>query len=116
MNWNLSARVLIFSLLGLLSGRAQEPVDFAKSIQPVFETSCLSCHGPEKQKGKLRLDLKESALKQGNPDSVITPGDAARQLYRRIILPEDDDDQMPNKAKPLPKAQTDLVRDWINQK
>jgi hypothetical protein len=104
------------ALLGLLPARAQEKVDFAKSIGPIFEASCLECHGPEKQKGKLRLDLKESALKQDDPDHVITRGDAGKsELYRRITLPADDDDRMPNKGKPLTKTQTDLIRDWINQ-
>ena len=37
-------------------------VDFATQIQPILESSCYSCHGPEKQKGKLRLDLKDKVI------------------------------------------------------
>ena len=31
--------------------------DFAKEIGPVLAKNCIECHGPEKQKGKLRLDI-----------------------------------------------------------
>jgi hypothetical protein len=37
------------------------------------------------------------------------------EIYRRIILPKGNDDVMPNEGEPLTKAQTDLIRDWINQ-
>ncbi|MHB8521616.1 MAG: c-type cytochrome domain-containing protein [Limisphaerales bacterium] len=96
--------------------RGEQKVDFAKDLQPLFEQTCISCHGPDKQKGKLRLDSKEAVLKGGKDGPVIVPGQAAKsELYRRITLPAGDDDIMPQKASPLIKAQTDLVRDWINQ-
>jgi len=47
---------------------------------------------------------------------VIEPGNADKsEVYRRITLPADNDDVMPNKGDKLTKAQTDLIRDWINQ-
>src|SRR5882724_837536 len=104
------------SWLGLMPGVARGKVDFSRSIGPIFEASCLECHGPEKQKGKLRLDLRERALKQGDPGEVIALGVAGKsELYRRITLPDGDEDRMPNKGKSLTKEQTDLIRDWINE-
>jgi mono/diheme cytochrome c family protein len=91
-------------------------VDFATQVSPIFDKSCISCHGPEKQKGHLRLDSKAAALKGGEDGIVLIAGDAAKSdLYRRIILAEGSDDVMPNKGDVLTKAQTDLIRDWINQ-
>jgi mono/diheme cytochrome c family protein len=91
-------------------------VDFLKDIQPIFQKSCIECHGPDKQKGKLRLDNKEAALKGGEDGPAIIPKDAAKSdLYRRITLPKSSDDVMPNKGELLTKEQTDLIRDWINQ-
>jgi mono/diheme cytochrome c family protein len=91
-------------------------VDFGAQVYPIFEKSCISCHGPEKQKGHLRLDSKAAAFKGGEDGVVLISGNAAKSdLYRRIILPEGSDDVMPNKGDPLTKAQTDLIRDWINQ-
>ena len=47
---------------------------------------------------------------------VIVPGKADEsEVYRRIRLPAGNDDVMPNKGDLLTKAQTDLIRDWINQ-
>jgi mono/diheme cytochrome c family protein len=97
-------------------GRAEDKVDFAKQIQPILRQNCVKCHGPEKQKGKLRLDSKEVAMKGGKDGVVIVAGDADKsELYRRIILPKGHDDIMPNEGDPLSKEQTDLVRVWINQ-
>lgn len=104
------------SLFAVSASAADKKVDFVKDIQPIFEKSCVQCHGAEKQKGGLRLDTKEGAMKGGNDTVSIRPGDAAKSdLYRRITLPKDDDDVMPSKGDLLTKAQTDLVRDWINQ-
>lgn len=110
--------ILIVAALVYGSGaaRSADKVDFARDIQPILEKSCVECHGPEKPKGKLRLDSKEGALKGGNNGVVVVPGKADESdVYRRIILPADHDDVMPNKGDKLTKAQTDLIRDWINQ-
>src|SRR5215213_4088835 len=45
---------------------SQVKVDFARDIQPIFERSCLSCHGPQRPKSGFRLDSRESALKGGD--------------------------------------------------
>ncbi|MDB6056252.1 MAG: hypothetical protein JWO95_96 [Verrucomicrobiales bacterium] len=104
---------LVFLALPAL---ADTKVDFAKQIQPIFEKSCIKCHGPEKQKGGLRLDQKAAALKGGKDAVSIIPSDAAKSdLYRRITLPDGSDDVMPNQGSLLSKAETDLIRDWINQ-
>ena len=95
----------------LSSVRAE--VDFAKQVAPVLEQHCLSCHGPEKKKGKLRLDLRAEAFKNAE---VIVAGKAAdSDLYKRVLLPKDDEDRMPNEGEPLAKEQQDLLRDWINE-
>lgn len=106
------------SLLSLsaLSLPADDKVDFVKDIVPIFQKTCIECHGPEKQKGKLRLDQKESVFKRAGDVQAVVPGDLEKSdLYRRVILPKDHDDIMPNKGEPLSKAQTDLIRDWIKQ-
>lgn len=106
--------VLLWGLIG--SARAQKKVDFAKEIQPIFQQHCVKCHGPEKQKADMRLDSKTAAMKGGKDGVVIVPGNADKsEMVRRIRLPKSDDDRMPNEGEPLSKAQTDLIRDWINQ-
>jgi hypothetical protein len=110
--------VLVLTLFGfvLKSVAADDKVDFKKDIRPILDQNCLKCHGEEKQKGKLRLDSREAALKGGKAGPALAAGDAAKsELYRRITLPKDDDDFMPSEGEPLSKAQLDLIRDWIAQ-
>jgi len=95
---------------------ADTKVDFTKEILPVLRENCFKCHGAEKQKGKLRLDSKEAALKGGKGGPAYVAGDAAKSdLVRRVLLPKSDDDFMPSEGEPLTKAQIELMREWINQ-
>src|SRR6266536_3227769 len=104
------------ALLAHGPARAADKVDFAKQILPILQQNCIKCHGEEKQKGKLRLDSKEAAMKGGKDGVVIVAGDADKsEMYRRITLPKGNDDVMPNEGDPLTKEQIDLIRDWINQ-
>src|SRR4051794_21046112 len=52
---------------------AEKQIDFAQDIKPIFEKSCIKCHGPEKPKSKFRLDNRASALKGGedNTEDII---------------------------------------------
>jgi len=92
------------------NGRA-EKVDFAKSIQGIFEARCIDCHGPKKQKGDLRLDSQEAALAE-----VIKPGKSGEsELYKHISLPADHEDIMPAKGDPLTKEQIATIKQWIDE-
>src|SRR3954451_14336116 len=83
---------------GALTARAEDKVDFAKQIEPIFKETCYSCHGPEKQKGKLRLDTPAAFAKGGESGPVVVAGDPAKiDLHRRITLLHDHDDIIPPK-------------------
>lgn len=93
-------------------------VTFAKDIKPLFEKSCFKCHGPEKQKGKLRLDSLEATLKGGENAPNIVKGDSAKStLVAAIARLGDEDDFMPpkDKGEPFTAEQVGLVRAWIDQ-
>jgi hypothetical protein len=108
--------VLILAIMGTRALHADEKVDFVVEIQPILREACVDCHGPEKQKGKLRLDTREALLKGGEDGPVIEPGNPAKSdLFRRLTLPEDDDDVMPPKGKTahLTAVQIERARRWI---
>jgi cytochrome c5 len=93
-------------------------VTYAKDIQPIFEKTCYKCHGPEKQKGKMRLDSLQAALKGSENGKVIEPGNSAKSvLVANVSRIGDEDDWMPptDKGEPLTKAQVGLIRAWIDQ-
>jgi hypothetical protein len=96
--------------------RAEDKVDFAKQIRPIMADSCYKCHGEKKQKGKLRLDSLAAFQAGGKDGKVIEPGNPDKsELYRRIILPKDDDDVMPPEGDPVPKDKIALIKTWIAQ-
>ena len=60
----ISRLFLLLSLLPVMAYPSEEA--FKQYIQPILETRCVSCHGPERQKGGLHLDTLEGALKGGD--------------------------------------------------
>jgi mono/diheme cytochrome c family protein len=90
---------------------------FDKDIKPIFEKSCVKCHGAEKQKGKLRLDSLEASLKGGENGESIVKGSSAKSPLVHTIARLDPDSAMPpdGKGDPLTKEQIGIVRAWIDQ-
>ena len=93
----------------------QEAIVYSDVIQPILQTRCYSCHGKNKQKGKLRMDDSLRLMKGGKDGPVIMPGNAEKsELAKRLSLPRDDDDHMPPKEKPQPTEQEiALIHWWI---
>lgn len=93
------------------------PVDFAKDIQPILETSCLRCHGAVKPKGGLRLDNREAVLRGGASGSAIFPGRSAESRLIHAVARLDAETQMPpaGKGEPLTAEQVGRLRAWIDQ-
>jgi mono/diheme cytochrome c family protein len=119
----------------------KQGVTYANDIQPLFEASCVRCHGEERQKGQLRLDNVESTLKGGKDGKIVVIGDSKKSLLVAAAAQIDDDTAMPPKHRPggpggpppdghgesggpggfgpPPKAltaeQVGLIRAWIDQ-
>jgi hypothetical protein len=90
--------------------------DFAQQVQPLLAKHCLECHGPDKQKGSFRLDLKQAALKGGDSGPAILPGNSAESpLIAHISAPIDDAMAMPPKGPRLANSDVSLLRQWIDQ-
>ncbi len=93
---------------------AADSATYANDVQPIIADRCVSCHGPEKQKGELRLDSPEAILKGGKNGLILYAGKPEKStLYTLTILAKGDDDVMPAKGDPLTQNQTDRIRDWI---
>jgi len=96
---------------------SDEETELYKSkIQPIFEASCVECHGASKKKGNLRLDDLSQAFAGDSADWVIQPGNAAAShLVKLIELPDWDPDHMPEGDDSLPVEQIALIRLWIDR-
>ena len=93
---------------------AAQKAEYAKVIQPMFDAHCVSCHGPKKEKGKLRLDTLEATLKGGkNPTFVIGKPNSS-MLLARVFLERTAGDVMPPKdEKPMSEKQKEALYAFV---
>lgn len=94
----------------------QEAFVYQNAIQPLLQARCYTCHGSEKQKGKLRLDQEDYILKGGEDGNTVIIGKAEEsELIRRLLLPLDHKDHMVPKEKPqLTENEINLLKWWID--
>ncbi|HEX8914079.1 MAG TPA: c-type cytochrome domain-containing protein [Humisphaera sp.] len=93
-----------------------QKVSFARDVAPILLAQCQTCHGPEKAKGKYRVDTYDRLMTPGSSgDASVTPGASDRSALYKLLVTHDADERMPKKADPLPKAQTEAIRLWIAQ-
>ncbi|MEO7961024.1 MAG: c-type cytochrome domain-containing protein [Ginsengibacter sp.] len=90
-----------------------EAILYDDAVKPLLQARCYSCHGPSKQKGKLRLDSPEFILTGGEDGKAIVPGKPGEgELLRRLLLPIDNEDHMPPKEKTQLSATEIEILDW----
>ncbi len=106
----------MISLLGLSCDVSAAP-DFVREVRPIFEKSCLPCHGPQKQKSGYRLDVRDIAFKGGESGkAAIVAHDAKNSPLFRYISGAEPEMAMPPKESNVPRltaAQVATVRAWI---
>ena len=94
---------------------ASETEFFEQRIRPVLVEHCQSCHGPEKQKGDLRLDSRASLLKGGETGPAVIPGNPDASLLLKAISHADPELAMPPRkarlADPIPSDFAQWIRD-----
>jgi mono/diheme cytochrome c family protein len=100
------------------ASRAEEQptqIDFDRDVKPVFAKHCISCHGPDKQRGDFRLDRKLDALRGGESGASIHPRKAADSPLLRRVTSTDKDTMMPPKGERLSEAEVATLKLWIEQ-
>ena len=88
---------------------------FHEKIQPLFEKHCVSCHGPDKAKGKLRLDQPDDLRDLTRDFPLVVAGQPQESLLLELVmLGPDEDDRMPPPEEPGLSAEelTDLEA-WV---
>jgi uncharacterized membrane protein len=88
---------------------------YADVVAPIFQQHCYACHGPDKQKGKLRLDEPGFILTGSKNGAVINAGNPQEsELMERLRLPVGDEHHMPPKEKAQPdQRRLNLIAHWI---
>ncbi len=87
-------------------------IDFNRDVRPIFEGTCLECHGPKSAKEGFRVDEKETLL------AYVEPGDLeSSSLWSDYLVTTDEDMKMPptEHNKPLTGAQLATIKLWIEE-
>ena len=94
---------LIFALFAF-GLKADE--EFTRKIRPFLNTYCISCHGPEKQKGKIRFDRLTASMSDRKE----------AELWMRMLEAMEFGEMPSDSAKKFPaKAEARLVQGWISR-
>jgi len=118
----LPAAVLV---IGVVAAPAADPpklpppaagkVGFDADVKPVLAAQCFKCHGPDKQKGGLRLDSRAAALEGGNSGPAFVPGKSSDSKLIHAAVGTDPDLKMPPTGPALSAEQVGKLRAWIDQ-
>lgn len=116
-------------LAGALAAQAAQPevaplpapaafkVDYLRDIKPIFDRSCLRCHGQERPKSDFSLTTREALLRGGAEGKAVLPGNSAQSplvhyvagLVPDMVMPP------PGKAPPVSAQELAMIRAWIDQ-
>src|SRR5262245_6511778 len=107
-------RTAAWLTLGLLAGTAAAaPPDefFERDVRPRLVAHCETCHGPDKQKGGVRLDSREAVLTGGGRGPAAVPG--KRDESRLIaVINHGGELKMPPTGK-LPDRDIATLTRWV---
>ena len=106
--------------LALLSPcRAAEAPDshaaefFEKNVRPVLADNCISCHGPNKTRGGLRLDSKAGLLKGADNGPVVVPGDPDKSSLIHAVRQDGDTKMPPAPREKLAPEAVEALTEWV---
>jgi hypothetical protein len=99
----------------LLPQASSRPVLFSQDIRPVLEARCVQCHGRGRDKGRLRIDTRESLLEGGDSGPAVKVGKSGESLLIELVSGLDPDNVMPKKGTRLTPEEVGLLRAWIDQ-
>jgi len=94
---------------------AGHEINFVGEIKPIFEASCIKCHGRGRSKGEFRIDSRETLLKGGETGPAAVPGKSAESYLIELVMGFDPDNTMPKKGSRLSREQVGVLRAWIDQ-
>jgi cytochrome c553 len=88
---------------------------FETKVRPLLAAKCLRCHGPEKEKGELRLDTAEGVKKGGGSGKPLVVNDKPDEsLLLRAVRHADGVEPMPPDAKLADSEIADLAA-WVKR-
>ena len=103
--------LFLLSLTGVSQSSEPDP-SLAKAALKLLDRNCLICHGAVLQSG-LDMRQKETLLKGGDRGPALIPGNAEESLLFMAVAHVGELKMPPNESA-MPKADLEVLRDWIN--
>ena len=90
---------------------------FESKIRPVLADRCFKCHGPDKQKGGLRLDSRGAIVRGGTSGPAIVLGKPGESLLIEALQQQGElkmppDDKLPGEVVAQFKQWIELGAPW----
>jgi WD40 repeat protein len=95
------------------SGSPSPGVSFSQ-VEEILRESCEHCHNADDEEGGLLMDSYASLIAGGEHGNALVPGDSASSRLMQMIDGKLKP-RMPYKEDPLPRAQAELIRRWIDE-
>jgi mono/diheme cytochrome c family protein len=86
-------------------------VSYSKDVYPIFEASCIKCHGVDKVSRGLDLTSYEKTMTGSVKGPVVLPGDADNSPLVKLSV----EGKMPKQGAKLTPEQIEIVRNWVLQ-
>lgn len=113
----LSALVAWLVLSAPVANAQEKPLSFINDVAPILKENCFACHDAKKRSGKLDMTTFEKLVAGGAAGEGITPGKHADSEMFTLIVSEKERRMPPRKdnLSPVPKAQAEVIKKWIDQ-
>ncbi len=98
--------------LFLLAVAVRADDHFEKHVRPLLIEKCVGCHGPDRQKGGLRLDSKAGWQTGGDGGAAVRPGSPDDSPLMKAVRGQGGLKQMPPEKK-LGDAEVAALAKWI---
>jgi hypothetical protein len=111
---------LFLSACGGQTGQSVQPtagtlpsgsaVSFSKDILPMFQNSCVKCHGGENTNKGLDVTTYDKLMAGSANGAVIVPSNAdGSKLVQQVV-----NGKMPKRGEKLTSDQIQMLKDWVN--
>jgi hypothetical protein len=90
---------------------SNDGVSFANDVLPIFQATCIKCHGGDEIKEGLNLTTYDGVIAGSFNGPVIHPGDSNDSYLVQQVI----DGEMPKRGTKLSDEQIQIITDWVNQ-
>ncbi|MCA9040519.1 MAG: DUF1553 domain-containing protein [Planctomycetaceae bacterium] len=87
---------------------------YVKKVKPLLAQRCVTCHGPLKQEGDLRVDAGQFLLQSNEGTPLVQPGKSEQSRLIDAILGRNDALEMPMEGAPLTEQEKTVLITWID--